>query len=132
MGKAEHVAVVGVSEKNRVWGWKRHWLGFKEREYFLPISTWPKDEISEVLAGLSLLRKQRWRRWGQISEGGSGWRGEWRYGPVRSAAAACGHRRFRLTSFRWSEFVEKTEVEEMRERHEAVLLLLVKGVRLFG
>ena len=51
---------------------------------------------------------------------------------MRSAAAACGRRRFRLTSFRRSEFAEKTEVEEMRERREAVLLLLVKGVRLFG
>ena len=40
--------------------------------------------------------------------------------------------RFRLTSFRRSEFAEKTNVEEMRERREAILLLWVRGLRLFG
>ena len=53
---------------------------------------------------------------------------EWRYGPVRSAAAECGRRQFCLTSSCQSEFAEKTKVEEMRERREAVLLLWVRGV----
>ena len=63
MGKAEHVVVVGVSEKNKEWGWERRWLGFKERGYFLPVNTSPEAEREEALAGLRLLRKQRWRRW---------------------------------------------------------------------
>ena len=51
---------------------------------------------------------------------------------MRSAVAACGRHRFHLTSSRRYEFVEKTKVEEMRERCKAVLLLWVRGVRLFG
>ena len=53
---------------------------------------------------------------------------EWRYGSVRSTAAECGRCQFRLTSSCQSKFVEKTEVEEMRERREAVLLLWVRGL----
>ena len=64
----------------------------------------------------------------ELAKGEAGEEEEWRYGPVRSAAAACGHRRFCLTSSCRSEFAKKTEVEEMRERHEAVLLLWVRGV----
>nr|POF21193.1 uncharacterized protein, mitochondrial [Quercus suber] len=50
-------------------------------------------------------------------------------GPVRSAAAACGRRRFRLTSSCRSEFAEKTEVEEMRERREAAAVACNVGGR---
>ena len=53
------------------------WLGFlrrtknedergvdwvSKRGYFLPVSTSPEAEREEALAGLRLLRKQRWRR----------------------------------------------------------------------
>ena len=31
-----------------------------KKEYFLPISTWPKAKRGEALAGLRLLRKQQW------------------------------------------------------------------------
>ena len=64
----------------------------------------------------------------ELAKGEAGEKEEWRYGPVRSAAVACGCRRFCLTSSCSFEFAEKTEVEEMRERHEAVLLLWVRGV----
>nr|POE54640.1 uncharacterized protein, mitochondrial [Quercus suber] len=45
---------------------------------------------------------------------------------MRSAVAACGRCRFRLTSSCRFEFSEKTKVEEMRERPEAAAAVGLK------
>ena len=70
---------------------------------------WERHRLSEKLNGKESVK------------GEAGEEEEWRYGPMRLMATACGHRQFRLTNSCWSEFAEKTEVEEIRERQRLLL-----------
>ena len=61
---------------------------------------WERHQLSEKLNGA------------KSTKGVTGEEEEWTYGPVRSAAATCGRRRFCLTGFCRSGVLRKTKVEE--------------------
>ena len=62
----------------------------------------------------------------ESTKGEAGEEEEWRYGPVRSATAACGRRPFRLTRSCWSEPQNlrlRRRFEEFEERESELMCL---------